>query len=418
MKRVRRLALLLVLGAWPVAAYAQPAEEAPAPLPPATSSTTAPSPSDGGVPAPGGPAPVDGGATQPADAGPAKLTGLPCLKSPDGCQIEDFKTPTSPAFAIIGVTPSQVETPRSPKDLGLALYNAYSGGSLGQDVAIDVAPYWLIARPELTYDEYVRPSPLRQLLQNLSASVATAAVPEQSATDIGLGLRTHVLFVDTSDVEADEKRTQAESELFAIQGAEAAKTLYELQGCDKTPDTKLCRDLREKLKKISEAEQKLKDATKAVQDVLAVRSGFSIGLAGAVAFRSAADQFKPNDFQRAAGWANVGYRSKLIELAGLVRFTTVDGEQRLQFIDLGARVGVFRPTWGVNGEAIYRAVSGDAPAVKNSARLAGTFEFKVADEIFISATYGKEADNETKTGKTFALFGLSLQAGKRKLAQP
>ena len=429
MRRTRPAWFLLTLCSNIAAASAQ-SGEGTTPAPPSTELPTGTAPKTAeaaatppSVPSesPPGPVSTSNDAAAPEDIAPARRAGLPCLDTPEGCKIEDFKTPTAPAFALIGVSPSQVETPRSPKELGFTLYNAYNGGALGQDVAIDVAPYWLASHPTLTYDQYVKRPVVRQLLDNLSVSAATAAVPEQSATDVGFGLRTHVFFANASDVEAGQALRDAESALMGLQGAAEIEELLVRSGCKNNsgPEPGVCPELRERLRQIAApAEEALKEAAKAVQDALTARSGFSIGLAGAVAFRSAADRFKPNDFRKAAGWLNAGYRGKTMELASLVRFTSVDAERRLQLIDLGLRAGVFRPTWALNAEAMYRAVSGDAPTVDNSLRLAGTFEFKVIDGVFVSATYGKEADNELTSGKTFALFGLSFQAGERKLVSP
>lgn len=342
---------------------------------------------------------------------------MPCLGTADKCEARDFKTPTAPAFAIIGTVPSEVETPRSLKELSLALYASFGGGKFGQDVALDVAPYWLFAHPGLSYDEYVGGPSLLQLASNTSVSAATVAVPDALATDVGLGIRTHLFWPDASNRDPQSTVIQLEQKLFAIQGRELVKSRWSKFECDADITKPVCQGLKPQYDALVQVEGELAEAGKALQEALVTRTGFSVSIAGAISSRSAADKFKPNDFQRAAGWLTGGYRGSWFELMAMGRVTSVDAPSSLLFFDGGGRVGAFKPTWGLNGELVYRGVKGDDPPVDNSVRLAATFEFKVTDEIFVSATYGKEAADEASTGKTFALFGFNFQAGERTITE-
>jgi hypothetical protein len=397
---------------------APPSPPAPAATPPApTASVTPPVP---------GPPEAATTATPPPTPPPDQMEDVPdppketeeparkeleCLTSDDGCKVDDLKTPTVPAFAIIGISPTDVETPRTPKELSVALYNAYNGGAVAQNVALDVAPYWLFAHPLLTYDEYVDASIPDQLLQNLSVSMATAAAPEAASTDIGLGVRTHVFLVEAVDKEAAKKlQREQERQALAVQ--------KQIAHCDDQPSKPPCPALTDRVAKLGASEGDLKALGAAVQNALTSRTGVTIGFAGAVSSRSASDKFAPNDFRKAAGWVNLGYRGGGWEMAGLVRFTGVDAPEQLQFVDLGAKIGVFKPKWDLHAEAVYRVVSGQDPPVDNSGRVAGTFEFEVTSGVFVSTTFGKAADDESKEGTTFALFGLNFQAGERRVKQP
>lgn len=400
-------------------AHAQPAPDAAAtPVPAATPGT----PADPPPPATPTPDAADIANDVPkseAASTAAEREELACLKSDEGCQVDDLKTPTVPAFAIIGISPSDVETPRSPKALALALYNAYNGGAVAQDVALDVAPYWLFAHPMLTYEQYVNAPALAQLAQNASVSIATAPSPDDVATDIGVGFRTHVLFVDAEEQSAGSDLKRAEKQLDTLQKRAQFEELQKELDCANKPALPACQDLAKGLKELSpidgDLDSRLSKAGAAVQEALTNRSGILIGLAGAISSRSAADEFAPKDFQKAAGWVNVGYRGSWLEAVGLVRLTGVDAPRKLQYIDLGAKIGVFKPSWDLHAEVVYRAVSGEAPPVDNSARVAGTFEFEVTDEVFVTTTFGKAADDVAKQGKLFGLFGLNFQAGKRRV---
>jgi len=72
---------------------------------------------------------------------------------------EDFLVPTSPAFAVLGVTPEQVIRPDTPKAFGTALLNGVDpNGNLQSGIAIDFSPYYLFAGRYLTLQKY-RSSP-------------------------------------------------------------------------------------------------------------------------------------------------------------------------------------------------------------------------------------------------------------------
>ncbi len=63
-----------------------------------------------------------------------------------------LRTPTSPAFTVLGVEPNSVERPNTPSSLALSLQNLSSDfKSLAKDFAVEVSPYWLMGAPTLTW---------------------------------------------------------------------------------------------------------------------------------------------------------------------------------------------------------------------------------------------------------------------------
>ncbi len=86
---------------------------------------------------------------------------------------EDFLVPTSPAFAVLGVTPEQVIRPDTPKALGAALLNGVDpDGNLQSGIAIDFSPYYLFAGRYLTLKQYRNSLPTR-VASRLQVSLAT-----------------------------------------------------------------------------------------------------------------------------------------------------------------------------------------------------------------------------------------------------
>lgn len=417
------LLLASVLIAAPALSQPVPPEPAPAPQPEAPTDHPA---STAGTPsaAPHAGTASDSAAAPAAEAAPTAASaadasaGLSCLDSKDGCEVDDLKTPTAPAYSIIGVVPSQVETPRTPKDVAVALYNAYNGGSVSQNVALEVAPFWLVPHHDLTYDQYVNASLLLQLVHNLTVSAATTAVPAQAATDIGFGLRTNIFFRDADDAQRTEK-AKAEAHLQKLQEILAVRQQKDQLRCADNSAQDPCPAILTRLEALAKegevTEEALRDARVALEKAIEAQYGFRLSVAGALAYRSDNDNLRLKDFLKGAGWLNGGYRGEIWEVTGLVRFTAVDAPEILQYVDLGARVGGFGDRYGVYAEGVYRVVSGDDPPVKSSGRLVGTFEYKLSNQLWLSASYGKDNDSEVSKGAQFALLGVNFQVGERQV---
>src|SRR3989442_3321906 len=80
--------------------------------------------------------------------------------------LEELRTPASPAFVLLDLTPSAVERPTTPKALAASLLAATGDLQfLPRNYAIDVAPYWLPPHPPLTYKQLPHPR-LWQSLQS------------------------------------------------------------------------------------------------------------------------------------------------------------------------------------------------------------------------------------------------------------
>src|SRR6185436_9150701 len=67
---------------------------------------------------------------------------------------EELKTPAQPAFTLLGVTPTSIDRPSTPRAFAVGLLGAFadSKDSLPRNLALEVAPYWWSSRPSETYD--------------------------------------------------------------------------------------------------------------------------------------------------------------------------------------------------------------------------------------------------------------------------
>src|SRR5262245_49784361 len=99
-------------------------------------------------------------AAQAPNAEPIKLT--------------DLKTPASPAFQLLGIAPTDVERPTTPRAFAVSLLSTLqkSDSVLPNGFAMEVAPYWLVPHNQLQFSTYINPSPAQSIRQTFSISVA------------------------------------------------------------------------------------------------------------------------------------------------------------------------------------------------------------------------------------------------------
>ena len=105
--------------------------------------------------------------------------------------VDDLKAPPSPAFMLLGVSPSKIERPQAVRPLVLSALSAISSDGFPKNYAVEFAPYWL-GTPKLTFDEYYASNVAKAIPRHLSVSVATTplAGSANAGTSVGIGART------------------------------------------------------------------------------------------------------------------------------------------------------------------------------------------------------------------------------------
>ena len=117
----------------------------------------------------------------------------------------DLSVPTSPAFAILGITPDNVIHPSSPRELGMALLNGVGpDGTFQSGIAIDTAPYLLLAGRNKTLADYQNNYSVR-FLSRTQVSFATAKGAQDKDPSLKLALGFHFIFFDNGDPRLDNE---------------------------------------------------------------------------------------------------------------------------------------------------------------------------------------------------------------------
>ena len=148
-------------------------------------------------------------------------TAQDAKESPDETEIPQFnllRTPDSPAFVILGVSPTEIQRPNSVKALSTSFGNSFTKDStfiIPENIAVEIAPYWLFGHAELNYNDFIDAGFFCKLIQNLTFSVGTSneVVKDESTNEehttslIGFGVRSTVIESrNSSNFGADQKK--------------------------------------------------------------------------------------------------------------------------------------------------------------------------------------------------------------------
>ncbi|MFA4828930.1 MAG: hypothetical protein WC855_06015 [Thermodesulfovibrionales bacterium] len=103
----------------------------------------------------------------------------------------DLAVPDSPAFAVLGLNPNDVERPSSPREFATSLLNGVdANGNFQTGIAIETAPYMVFHGKDTTLDEYQTNLYTRFLSRTLlSFATAKGATDEDKAERLAVGLR-------------------------------------------------------------------------------------------------------------------------------------------------------------------------------------------------------------------------------------
>lgn len=127
--------------------------------------------------------------------------------------INELKTPTSPGFQILDLSPSNIERPTNPKSFALSLMTlTNNGNAIPKNFAMEVSPYWFFKFENESVYKYLSINPKDQkatydfsgILRKLSVSMASTYNDSASSTlqkntnYIAIGIRTNLLTIRTS----------------------------------------------------------------------------------------------------------------------------------------------------------------------------------------------------------------------------
>jgi hypothetical protein len=342
------------------------------------------------------------------------------------------RTPGSPAFVLLGLSPTEIQRPTTPNDVAVALssfVDANSNLTIPQNLSLEIAPYWLFSHPYLTADKY-ESGGAAALYRMFTISVATRTTTEtvimggtavsQSVGDLALGARTRVLD-GTTATQACKAKVQAAAQAVSVARQLPDDVMASLakQYSFGTPEYIAALKAAKDKAMGTQADELAKVGSDCAQE-LSARTGFTLDVAGGGAWRFVNDTVSTDNAHllEAGGWIAGGYTWANASLLGLGRAArrTLDTGERQSVGDAGAR-GIYAASrYGASLEGIYRHRFSGA-GVTNTYRLDATVEYRVTGSSWLSITFGKEFAG-SEAGSIFSLGNFSWGFGDRKVSGP
>jgi hypothetical protein len=334
-------------------------------------------------------------------------------------ELQNLKTPTSPAFVILGIEPTSVERPSTPRAFALSLLSAAQGegGVLPENYAAEFAPYWMRPQPRLTFAEYFDPNWLQSLRQTFSISLATNSVATgaDSVTGVGLGIR--------FSPRAGEPSNTLLALVRAIRTADSVLVRLDqaVARAQRRNDTTALDTLRPKIL-IQEAEARALSAEFRANDE---RVGLRLDFAGALAAFYPQNDFRAGQIGRTALWGTLAYRLERpgMDVIVLGRWMQNDADVQQDVWDVGGRAVLLYDRFSGSVEWVARSATdaagpgaGGQPALDSGNRVVGMLEYKATNDLFFSFSFGQDYPIEGDDRHPLvAIVGGQLNFGSRPL---
>jgi hypothetical protein len=330
--------------------------------------------------------------------------------SPQTIDLDDLKAPSSPAFVLLGVEPTSVERPETPKAFIVDLLSTLQESQgIPRDYALSIAPYWLSDHKDLKFGEYFSKNPYRNFLHTLSISLASHR-PEDAESDagdasediqdpaVGLGFRGMLI-----GGKAPKDLASAVEEIEKAQGA--------LLDCQIASADAPC----------EQEGQAVRTAAAKLQEIEVVqRVGLTLDVAGGAVWDFPAEKFDERRMRRWGLWVTPAYRfasssgKSNVDLLAVLRYIREKHEGSDAF-DVGGRlIWHFNEDLALSAEYVRRRNEGAADAEEESTeRLVGLIEYRLGEKLFLVASYGEAFATEGEgSGALVSTLGLKLGLGK------
>lgn len=335
-------------------------------------------------------------------------------------ELEQLRTPTSPAFVILGISPTAVERPTTPRAFALSLVSAAaeSDDLVPDNYAAEFAPYWLGPRRELTFEEYYHPTLLQALRQTFSVSFATNTVlrNNDSLPAVGAGFRVSP-FVGRASRHLDSLAAR----LGGVQD-----TLADLRIALRRART--AADSAAVLGQVAAYSDTAGALSPQIRAAIAdddERVGFRMQLAGGLAAYYPGNQFTAGKIGRTGLWGTAAYRLErpAVDVIALARYFSNEEGTEQEALDLGGRAVLLFEPFAASFEWVSRSVSGaegngpdGAPGFASGSRGVGMLEYRVNNDLFLSFSFGQDYPRAGEDGQPLvAILGGQLNLGAKPL---
>ena len=365
---------------------------------------------------------------------------------------QDLKIPQTPAFSILNYEPSSVMRPSSIKKLSSDILNSFdSNGKLIMNLGVEVSPYWLKNRPELSREEFLNPKPIQNVWQTFSISAATVKDTITGKNNLGLGFRTQIVRGKLSSefvkYDLQLKKTEEAKAFIAAAKSFVGSTLTSrdaiiaflesnLAGENSNEEIKKmilskAKDLKNKFTDepsslhlyceaiINQLEEKTNQLANKVINLEAKRYGFSLEMAGAAKFVSTNESSQ--SFNKLGIWINANNFFSLTDAWTVTarHLIQVNQDNNASNTDLGFGYLKTGNNFNASVEGMLRWYRQEIPDFNQSGdniirlekdftyRLAGQISYQLFENISANFSFGKDFNEpKLKSKSFFSIFGL------------
>ncbi len=377
-------------------------------------------------------------------------------------ELNTMKTPSSPAFTLLGQSPTDVERPTTPSGLAAALSSRVARDGTNvffESLALEVSPFWLWPHPELVKRSDLDDAFLDRVVENFTVSVATEvseAPDDPTSTAMGdsppsraaIGGRTMLAKGKPSKTARQchlllYKLNKRASERI-VKDAEYFNAVYKKRHPRPPKPKANAFSSSEEFKRALEAwkhrirqwdkregkafdEYEAERATavepgkdEAFQRCLTAvhhRVGFLMSIAGGAQWDFAENDLAEGELTQYGVWITPAYDFDPITLAGAVRFLHVEGDTPQDVYDFGARLIYARGAFGLSAEGVARIVDVDGSDVESRWRVAFGVDYEMSPGVWLNTTLGKDYG----TGDSqplLALANLEFNLGAKASVKP
>jgi|GEM_PF-5259018 len=343
-------------------------------------------------------------------------------------KFEELRTPTSPAFTILGITPAQVEHPGTPSAFAVSFLNGIGApGDEGDNFALETAPFWWVRHPKLTFEAYQNRG-LKSLYQDLTVSFAVtdSAPAGREAPDgfrrMGIGVRVPLL---TGTQRAPACVDTLVTRLANVRRPATAKWVDLINQPENRSRISVDSTLLDQLYEEAVAEVLGPDSVLISDESVAqcaaelrVRQGFVLDLAAGTGLHFEGARAENADFGSFGIWATPAYLTRHGGLAGVLRaqWQDLDLEESTTTYDAGLRGIRAMERWIISGEAIVRRLNGGDTG-SNLVRISGIFDLEVTPKTWLTVTVGRDF-NADERQSLLALVNFQWNLGNTKPERP
>lgn len=367
---------------------------------------------------------------------------------------QDLRIPNTPAFSILGYEPTSVMRPTSAKKLSSDLLNSFDeNGKLLMNLGLEVTPYWLKNRPDLTRDQYLNPTTKQTILQTFTLSAATVKDSITKKNNLGVGFRFEIYKGKLGEEMKvlEQKELELESIMGTITAIKSAampdantvitalpnflktfnvspekitEVTQKANGLLQYPN--VAKDVArfcDELQKIYIAESSaMVDKIRAMEDK---RTGFSLETAGAAKFITTNTN---RSFQKAGFWVNANYYvSEKDAWTVTARIMTNTADTTSVNSDLGLSYIRQEKDFNVSLEAMMRWYLTEIPDFNQMSqpitrlekdftyRVAAQLSYSISEDVSVNLSIGKDFDSPVFKGTSiFSILGINYAIFNRR----